>query len=1373
MLNDASTELPTDPEVLFSKARDTFLASVSASERSLYAKCLSAGELLKQLESFAHFKKDRARWSKCFNRIKRFADHLEPYFEVVGIFVSSHPEWTAIAWGALRLVLQLAGNFGSHFEKFSQILEELCGQLPGYEKLVRLAPKELSSRFRHSLVRLYQDLFEFFKATVSVFTQKDGKIKRTPVVISQLLWKPFHVRYGNFLDRLAFHRSVCRDEREQMTTKLIIDEHGRAEGARIRQDKYHEDLEAYLEKVHKIDSEIQDSKARAMAAQTFLDIQKWIDPFPSSDQQNILDDAQTACERNTAQWIFQNEEFSQWSRSNDISSESSIHENSLFVIGKPGSGKTILAASVTDWLESNLESLRGDCCVARYFFSYRSAQLRQRLSAYTSILSQILHQHRDCEAIIELFSFIKASSKSKQASATSKELVALITGAAQKVSNLTLVLDGLDECDAPDQVIEDISRAIRGSRAKMIVFSRPSVQFLLSELGLRKISLGCSELRNDIQKYLHRRIQEAIRRRVLPPIENPNSTVEQLLGAADGMFIWARLMMDYINSPALTRQSRLVALRSVTRHETIEKMYSRILNLIMDKIRPEREMAKRVLAWVTWAARPLTTNEVMDIVQRYKTPLDQSNLLELDSEPDDELLSFQEAAVFVCASLVEVADNKLRLIHQSAAEFLKASSDETFDNDAAVEYFKFLKEEAHDQLATECFYYLQHRLPTRPLSGDMKLRAESTLIKNSNPFLEYALRFWGQHLQGSLPSPRIPRLEVAHDPRPGQAIDALKSILNSQTRVMAWLEAQYLLIGEDSTGILLNEFEQYLDAVNGGTDSQFLRTGDETDGNDWLRKLHKAFSELHADWGATLNQNSHHIWGDTTAFTKSEFWRSTGAVSVSSLASKSFGGLNYASKPLVSISKDSSCGELLAILSIWPTRDFEEFWSHAVESALHQAPCEGWTARYEVWCINSDTPSKVRELRIPLDSAEVRAQVIGAMRKKRVISVGSEYTGKPAFKWTLPFPAAIGSNLNLMVVLQTVYSMDKSASSDRAAVQLYRVQLRGGGHHPQQNFSSHNDDLQHERSYYSYVLSGDGKYVIRQDIKFLIPSILESPFINTLVAYEARSNTEAVVPMNSYRPHHPHASVHVCSIHPQLPFALLSLDEPGSPNRIKLWYFGQQLSKNVASISCTIDLTATLRKVDDGQLSACGRQNGDLKFSACGTQVIVSVSSLYGPQGAPVVIPLDQYALYTEVAGLLLQPESNDPASTARAQAQDCSSLQITKESMKGGRLVAAGNTASGLSISTLGGARTIDLGSQSILSFPESWGRMVSESGVTIRRTSPAREKNIKIVLNLVSQPYYTYGNPEEDSLPAVVFKDSRALLPPIHRTPTRFLGA
>lgn len=37
-------------------------------------------------------------------------------------------------------------------------------------------------------------------------------IKKTPIVIAELLWKPFDVRFQGLLEKFTFHRDVVKDE---------------------------------------------------------------------------------------------------------------------------------------------------------------------------------------------------------------------------------------------------------------------------------------------------------------------------------------------------------------------------------------------------------------------------------------------------------------------------------------------------------------------------------------------------------------------------------------------------------------------------------------------------------------------------------------------------------------------------------------------------------------------------------------------------------------------------------------------------------------------------------------------------------------------------------------------------------------------------------------------------------------------------------------------------------------------------------------------------------------------------------------------------------------------------------------------------------
>ena len=100
--------LPPDvsADALFLKAKETFLDSLSDRERSQFSACASAEDLLASLEA-NQFVKDHGRWTSFLRKIRDFSDHIKPYFEVCNTFVSSNPEFAALAWGGFRLILQV------------------------------------------------------------------------------------------------------------------------------------------------------------------------------------------------------------------------------------------------------------------------------------------------------------------------------------------------------------------------------------------------------------------------------------------------------------------------------------------------------------------------------------------------------------------------------------------------------------------------------------------------------------------------------------------------------------------------------------------------------------------------------------------------------------------------------------------------------------------------------------------------------------------------------------------------------------------------------------------------------------------------------------------------------------------------------------------------------------------------------------------------------------------------------------------------------------------------------------------------------------------------------------------------------------------
>jgi hypothetical protein len=181
----------------FQQAHAEFLAQLSDEEKKQFIAINDSQSFLAAVQDLQQFRKSNRKWDKLLTCVQRCGDCLQPYFEVVGTVIQSHPEVAAIAWGSFRLVLlvrepiylnhseivideyQLASNFGTFFDKLGHIFEELSKRIPAYNEISQLLAKtkvqtQISDRFLGSLRAFYIDLYEFFRSVTRVFSQKNG-----------------------------------------------------------------------------------------------------------------------------------------------------------------------------------------------------------------------------------------------------------------------------------------------------------------------------------------------------------------------------------------------------------------------------------------------------------------------------------------------------------------------------------------------------------------------------------------------------------------------------------------------------------------------------------------------------------------------------------------------------------------------------------------------------------------------------------------------------------------------------------------------------------------------------------------------------------------------------------------------------------------------------------------------------------------------------------------------------------------------------------------------------------------------------------------------------------------------------------------------
>lgn len=153
----------------------------------------------------------------------------------------------------------------------------------------------------------------------------------------------------------------------------------------------------------------------------------------------------------------------------------------------------------------------------------------------------------------------------------------------------------------------------------------------------------------------------------------------------------------------------------------LDDTYKDAFQRIKSQLDGHYELAKKVLLWITYARRPLTTAELCCalVVEPGEAELDPDNL------PDfEDLLS-------VCAGLVVVDQESavIRLVHYTTQEYFERIRD-TWDPDAPL------------HITLTCLTYLCFNV----FKGGASLTDQDFEHRlEKNPLLDYAAKYWGQH----------------------------------------------------------------------------------------------------------------------------------------------------------------------------------------------------------------------------------------------------------------------------------------------------------------------------------------------------------------------------------------------------------------------------------------------------------------------------------------------------------------------------------------------------------------------------------------------------------------------------------------------------
>ncbi|KAJ3539608.1 hypothetical protein NM208_g5417 [Fusarium decemcellulare] len=801
------------PYEIFRDACQEFRDALTEKDKTLFNELPDATSMLKATHQHVESHPvHSSALTRCCRGINSLANRLSPYFDVANLFVSSQPEFAAIAWGSL------GSNHVQFLEKVCAMFEMMSTLLPADEEYVSTLRSRLLSRehqrfnriFR-ALAYIYADLIQFCFDMCKLFTRKRSKLLmlRTSFAYSTL-WRPFDVGYDGLLQRWKQHREIFELEMSVSTTIQQLEASDRVEEMlrKFDGDGGNGTRTSYTKVLQQDDLPVR--------------LKKWMDPPTWA---HPLESSQHHRSTKTTEWFLEHPEVSRWLSQ----SSTDCAMSALSVQGKPGYGKTTLCATLVEYIQSNClnQSSTDSAAVVYFFFDRQRRDNAEALGAFRAVLAQLLHTLRKDADILDIITLVWDQNRTGQTTASGNEILSALRLLDSRLSSLFMVMDGVDECYEYKELFDCIKQISR-------TFLRPRV-WALSQDGV--ITLG----------------------------ENLEQLVILLATRASGMFLWARLLIEYLQSPYLSIRQRREAIEDLNRLQGLDSLYQEILrSLEQSSWQAARYNIIRAFQFVSYAPRPLHVDELRIAIM---TPLSRS----VDKE--DIIPNFEKALAQMSGALIELdSDRQARFVHVSVLEYL---TDPTREDQCLDLISKLVKERslAERSCASCCIAYL----------------------------LYYVLCLFPSRWQGVIPrrtmrSGFLTNLPLTFSEESELSLRLASDFLSAKRTIMT--TTSWMLSMDDSNSLVY--VEPMVACLNGAVKK--------------LEKLSIELVELASSWGDVLIESPYEIWGPSiSAFHKSSIWESVpGSEIVARFNTTASGGL----RPICLKSHVTSDGKRLGILRL-------------------------------------------------------------------------------------------------------------------------------------------------------------------------------------------------------------------------------------------------------------------------------------------------------------------------------------------------------------------------------------------------------------------------------------------------------------------------
>ena len=463
------------------------------------------------------------------------------------------------------------------------------------------------------------------------------------------------------------------------------------------------------------ESEDEDLVDSTRPVSDLVKIRQWLQPTPYDLEPNEYSRHRASHLVGTGKWLTSTKTYRQWhSGDNGL----------LWIKGIPGSGKSVMAASIIDQLQQeNVPVL--------YFFFRQIIDANHRpIAALRDWLCQILSYSSPLQG--KLKGYLGRRLESLSPSDFWKDLKL----ALESFPRVYCVTDALDEMDeGNDGFLHSLAELgeWRPSNVKVLITSRPvaSLETSLRRFSIQQIRLEERLVDLDIANYVQYRLRGSS-----IPKEHRSIIEEAVPGRANGLFLYAKFSMDAFLEPDTDVHEVLKTLPA-----DLNAMYDELLREHLKRSNVSGEIQFLILQLVTHSTRPLRLLEIADVINTVHA-----------SGGNKSLKETKDLAKAACGPLLEILpDETVSVVHHSFTEFLKGHTRSSGSDNFAYPVLECGP--TNQSLAVICLNYLRsgcldnQEVRPRHHQDDFFDPRNTRLngLRLQFPFVEYAAENWYKH----------------------------------------------------------------------------------------------------------------------------------------------------------------------------------------------------------------------------------------------------------------------------------------------------------------------------------------------------------------------------------------------------------------------------------------------------------------------------------------------------------------------------------------------------------------------------------------------------------------------------------------------------